>query len=211
MNARAVFFDFDGVLIDSMSAHAKAWVKMLAEYGIAEDELLFYLHEGEKAGVTVDFVLQKHGISFPLNERREMVERKRAIYTVDAPHGLIPEAKRLVEDLRDRGMDLSIVTGSNRRNVDKTIPPEEQALFTRIITADNYRNGKPAPDAYLAALEQTGLTPAECRILENAPFGITAGKAAGIFTVAITTSLPSQYLSEADEIIRTYPEFLNHI
>ena len=211
MPTRAAFLDLDGVLIDSMSAHAKAWVQMLAEHSLVEDERLIYLREGEKADDSVALFLKKHGIELPYAERHAMVERKREIYHTMAPHGLQPEARKLVEELRRRGIELTIVTGSNRRNVDQTIPPEEQAFFARIITADNYEHGKPAPDPYLAALAQSGCKREECRILENAPFGIQAGKAAGIFTVAITTSLPAQYLAEADQIIETYPEFLNHL
>lgn len=211
MNTLAVFLDFDGVLVDSMTAHARAWVQMLSEYGIEEDELLFYLREGEKADVTIDFVLQKHGIAMPPEERHEMVERKRAIYHAVAPRGLMPEARKLVEELRRRDIALTIVTGSNRRNIDRTVPLEDQAFFTRIITADNYTSGKPAPDPYLAALVQSGAPRERCRILENAPLGIRSGKAAQIFTVAIMTSLPAQYLTEADQIIQTYPEFLNYL
>lgn len=211
MKTRAAFLDLDGVLIDSMPAHALAWQQMLAEYGIVEDELFFYLHEGEKAEDSVAYLLGRHGVEKTFEEQREMVERKRSIYRVMAPRGLRPEARALVDELLRRGIELSIVTGSNRHNVEKTLTPEEQALFARIITADDYDRGKPEPDPYLAAVRRSGFTKSECRVLENAPLGIRSGKAAGIMTIAIATSLPAAHLGEADAIIATFPEFLNYL
>ncbi len=211
MSARAAFLDLDGVLIDSMSAHARAWKMMLSEIGIDEDELLFYLREGEKAEDTAALVLEQHRrISTP-EERLALVERKRELYRQMAPRGLRSEARELVDELRQRQIPCIIVTGSNRRNVDKTLSPGEQALFQRIITADDYARGKPEPDPYLAALSQFQLTGEECRVLENAPLGIRSAKAAGIPTIAITATLPASYLTEADHVIDAYLDFLNYL
>ena len=211
MTARAAFLDLDGVLIDSMSAHAKAWVMMLHEQGIVENELLFYLREGEKAEDTAALVIEKHGRVTTPSERLAMVERKRELYRRMAPSGLRADAKAMVNELNARSMPCIIVTGSNRRNVDKTVSADEQKLFARIITADDYEHGKPAPDPYLSAWKFSGLTKEECRVLENAPLGITSAKAAGIMTIAITTTLSPAYLSEADHIIHSYSEFLNYL
>lgn len=211
MSARAAFLDLDGVLIDSMSAHAKAWKMMLSEIGIDEDELLFYLREGEKAEDTAALVLEKHHrISTPV-ERLTLVERKRELYRVMAPNGLRPEARELVDELRKLQLPCIIVTGSNRRNVDKTLSSDEQALFQTIITADDYPRGKPDPDPYLAALSYSKLASEECRVLENAPLGIRSAKTAGIPTIAITSTLPASYLAEADHVIDTYLDFLNYL
>ena len=211
MTARAALLDLDGVLIDSMSAHAKAWKLMLSEIGIDEDELLFYLREGEKAEDTAALVLEKHHrISTP-KERLALVERKRELYRMNAPRGLRPEARELVDELRKREIPCIIVTGSNRRNVDKTLSPDEQALFHTIISADDYARGKPEPDPYLAAVDFSKVTRAECRVLENAPLGIRSAKAAGIPPIAITATLPASYLAEADHVIETYMDFLNYL
>ena len=209
MITRAAFLDLDGVLIDSMSAHAKAWGMMLREHGIEEDELLFYLREGEKAEDTAALVMEKHQRPSTPQERLAMVERKRELYRQMAPHGMIPAARQLLDELRRRDIQCMIVTGSNRRNVDKTLKSSEQALFGRIITADDYKRSKPEPDPYLAALAASGFAREECRVLENAPLGIRAAKAAGLMTIAITSTLPVAYLSEADQVIATYPEFLS--
>jgi beta-phosphoglucomutase len=208
---RAAFLDHDGVLVDSMPAHVKAWKMMLQEIGIEEDELLFYLREGEKAEDTIAYVLEKHGRLSTPEERLALVERKRELYRGTAPHGLKPEANELIQALRQRQVQCLIVTGSNRRNVDRTITRDQQALFATIITADDYQRGKPEPDPYLAALMKSGFAPAECRVLENAPLGVRAAKAAGITTIAIKSTLPVEYLSEADYIIEHYLEFLNYL
>ena len=211
MTIRAAFLDLDGVLIDSMSAHAKAWVMMLKEQGIEEDGLLFYLREGEKAEATAALVMEKHGRATTASERLAMVERKRELYRSMAKTGMRPDARELVDELRSRNIVCMIVTGSNRRNVDKSVTSDEQKFFTQIITADDYEHGKPAPDPYLAALEHSGLPREQCCVLENAPLGVKSAKAAGLLTIAITSTLPDEYLVEADHVIHTYREFLNYL
>ncbi len=192
-----------------MAAHAQAWVSMLREHGIDEEELLFYLREGEKAEDTAALVMEKHQRPSTPQERMAMVERKRELYRRMAPHGMNALARELVDELNRRGILCMIVTGSNRRNVDKTLSAAEQKLFQQIITADDYHRGKPEPDPYVAALAASTFAREECRVLENAPLGIRAAKAAGLTTIAITTTLPASYLSEADGVIATYPEFLS--
>lgn len=206
---QAVFFDFDGTLIDSMSAHIVAWEKILGDVGIQLDDLYLQLHEGEKAEDTVARLLAEHGVALSPVEQAALIERKRALYRAQAPAGLIPEAAELIHELRRRNIACDIVTGSIRSNMDAVLSPDEFALFRHIYTPAEYGKGKPAPDPYRAALERSGLTVFECLALENAPLGIQSAKAAGLTTVAVTTTLPPRYLEEADHIIHKYSDFLS--
>jgi beta-phosphoglucomutase len=211
VNIRAVFFDFDGVLIDSMPAHERAWGKILSSIGIHLDSLYFRLHEGEKADDTVRTLLLEHGVILSEAEQRALIERKRQLYRTFSPKGLIPEARVLVNELRARGVECSIVTGSVRSNMNSVLAEDEFSLFERIISADNYLRGKPEPDPYLMALEQSGFHSGECLVLENAPLGIQSAKAAGLKTIAIAVTLPPEYLRQADEIIFQYQELLKFL
>ncbi len=203
---RAVLWDLDGTLIDSMPAHVVAWRTVLKDIGIELDDLYVRLHEGEKAEVTVGRLIAEHGMNMSAVDLAGLIEKKRAIYRTMSPKGLIPAARRLIVELNGRGVESSIVTGSIRANLNGVVSSEEQSLFKRIISADDYEHGKPAPDPYLLGIAQSGFTAEECLAFENAPLGIQSAKAAGLRTVAITTTLPESYLNGADFIITSYEE-----
>lgn len=208
---KAVFFDLDGTLIDSMPAHVRAWKTVLHEVGIEMEELYIKLAEGEKADDTLRRLRADFGLIATDDELQALLNRKRALYRSLAPRGLIPEAKELVLNLHERGVQCDIVTGSVRSNMNGVVPPEEVALFGRIITPDEYAHGKPDPDPYLHALQRSGFAAEECLVLENAPLGIRSARAAGLFTLAITTTLPVDYLTEANAVISSYHELINYI
>jgi beta-phosphoglucomutase len=191
-----------------MPAHEKAWGEILDSVGVHLDYLYFRMHEGEKADVTIRNLLLEHGVHLTDAEQKDLIERKRQFYRKIAPQGLIPEAKQLVHQLTELGVECSIVTGSVRGNMDSVLNDGELDLFKRVITADDYHNGKPHPDPYLMALEQSGFNRDQCLVLENAPLGIQSAKAAGLKTVAVTATLPPAYLKEADIIISEYHELL---
>ena len=205
---QAVFFDFDGTLIDSIPAHVIAWERILGEIGIELDDHYVQMNEGEKAEDTVSRLLSEHGINYTEEQQAELIERKRKLYRTMAPKGLIPEAIELLKELGRRNIACDIVTGSIRSNIEAVLSPEEFALFRFIYTPTEYGKGKPAPDPYATALNRSGLKAFECLAFENAPLGVKSAKAAGLRTVAITTTLPPQYLSEADHVIHNFADFL---
>ena len=206
---KAVFFDFDGTLIDSMPAHVIAWDRILREIGIELDDNYFQLHEGEKAEDTISTLLAENGMTLTPTEQADLIERKRTLYRTMAPTGLMPEAAELVHELHRREIACDIVTGSIRSNIDAVLSKEESALFRHIYTPAEYEKGKPAPDPYAIALTRSGLKPSECLVLENAPLGVLSAKAAGLRTAAITTTLPPQCLKDADHVIHNFAELLS--
>ena len=208
---KAVFFDFDGVLIDSMPAHVRAWKRVTTELGIEVDGHYFELHEGEKPEFTVKNLLAERGVELSVERQRALIERKRELYRAEAPAGLIPDARRLIDALRGRGIECDVVTGSIRRNMEATLTPDELALFTHITTAEDYEHGKPRPDPYLTGWRRSGFAREECLVVENAPLGIQAARAAELKTVAIVTTLPAEYLREANHIITAHEELLNYV
>jgi len=208
---RAVLFDLDGVLIDSMPVHEQAWRQVLEEIGIRLDSLYIRLHEGEKAETTVHELLRQHGREMSEGEVAQLIERKRRLYRGAAPHGLIPEARRTVEKLRAAHIRCGIVTGSVRSNMATVLSEGEIALFDPIISAEMYNQGKPHPEPYLKALELLQLPAQECLVVENAPRGIQSARAAGIKVAALTLTLPREYLTEADVVLDRHDELLHVI
>ena len=208
-SVRAVIFDLDGVLIDSMPHHIRAWQQILGEIGIQVDSLYIRLHEGEKAEATTRRLLQEHGMEMSDKDLALLIERKRTLYRKTAPQGLMPGARRTVEKLKAAGIPCAIVTGSVRANMTSVLSDDEIALFNPVITAEMYTHGKPHPESYLKALEEIKLQASECLVVENAPRGIQSAKAAGIKVAALTVTLPRKYLSEADVILDYHEELLN--
>ena len=208
MKTRAVFFDFDGTLIDSMPAHVSAWANILGEIGIHLEDTYFQMNEGEKAEDTISRLLGENGMSYTEEQLFALIEKKRRLYRTMAPMGLIPEARVMLDQLLSKGVALDIVTGSIRSNIEAVLSEDEMNLFRNIVTPTEYRKGKPDPDPYLTALKLSGLLPGECAVLENAPLGIRSARAAGLTTVAITTTLPPKFLSEATHVIHRFEDFL---
>jgi beta-phosphoglucomutase len=188
-----------------------AWQQILGEIGIEIEHLYIELHEGEKAETTVLRLLQQHDQDHSTERVNALIEKKRALYQSNAPRGLNNDARNLVDALRQRGLKCHIVTGSNLRNLEKTISTEEFGLFETVTAADDYHFGKPDPEPYLTGIARGKCRSEEALVLENAPLGVRAAKAAGIRTIAITTTLPQDYLSEADHIIHHYEELLSYV
>jgi len=208
---KAVFFDLDGTLIDSMPAHVKAWQTILRDVGIEMDELFIKMAEGEKADDTLKRLRQDFGLKATDEDLQQLLARKRTLYWTLAPRGMIPEARELVLELCARGVQCDIVTGSVRSNMDGVVPEEDVARFTHIVTPGEYTHGKPDPDPYLTALRRSGFAAEECMVLENAPLGIRSARAAGLLTLAITTTLLADYLTEANVVISSYHELLTYV
>jgi beta-phosphoglucomutase len=208
---RAVLFDLDGTIIDSMPAHVKAWTKVLGDIGIRLDDLYVELHEGEKAEDTIFRLARERGLKMSRVELLELIETKRKLYRTMAPQGLIPEARALINELLRRNVECDVVTGSIRANMNGVVSPEELSLFRHIIAADDYSTGKPAPDPYLIAVQRCGFPADQCLVLENAPLGIQSAVAAKLRTLAITRTLPAKYLANAHRVIHDYHELLTEL
>ena len=78
--------------------------------------------------------------------------------------------------------------------------------FDVVVTGDDITQGKPSPEAYVLAARELGVLPAECLVIENAPFGVRAARAAGMPCVAICSTLSAHHLQEADIVIDSVME-----
>jgi beta-phosphoglucomutase-like phosphatase (HAD superfamily) len=81
-----------------------------------------------------------------------------------------------------------------------------RSLFRVLLTGDDVRDPKPAPDCYLLAASRLGLDPAGCAAVEDAPFGVRAARAAGLYVLGVTTSFPAERLGEAHRVFSTVPQ-----
>jgi beta-phosphoglucomutase len=201
VDIKAVLFDLDGVLIDSMPHHVSAWQEVFRQEGVEVPEMVFRLAEGEKAGLTIRKLAKEHHLDWSDEKLDEMIAKKRRIYRSRAPRGMRPQAKKAVLFCQSQGWKTGIVTGSVQSNLNWMLSEEERSLFDLILSSEYYLNGKPDPEPYLNAARALGVEPEHCLVIENAPLGIRSAKAAGMTCIALTTTLPAEELHEADLII----------
>jgi len=201
-NLKAILFDLDGVLIDSLDAHYQAWARVLGDFGVRNlTRLDVALREGEKAEVSAREFARKFGLEFTSDDISWLLDKKRALYAEKAPQALVPGAGQLLADLKNQGYKFGLVTGSVAKNLLKIMTAEEWNLFDAMVTGKEVTEAKPSPEPYLKAAEKLRLHPTDCIAVENAPLGIISAKNAGMKTIAITSTLPKEYLIEADWIV----------
>jgi beta-phosphoglucomutase-like phosphatase (HAD superfamily) len=191
---KAVFFDMDGVIFDSMPRHAKAWSEAMALEGLPFSEYQVYLQEGRTGSGTVTDVFLAHGRGVPSEDdiKRIYANKSRIFDSFGDPIPMRGMAE-VLEKVKSLGLEIYIVTGSGQASLLDTLNHYFPNTFCKekMVTAYDVKKGKPDPEPYLMALEKAGLQPNEAMVVENAPLGVRSAKGAGIFTVAVNTGILS--------------------
>lgn len=191
----ALLFDMDGVLIDSTPAVARVWHRWALEHGLDPDEVVRRAH-GRPSVATIRELLPNSDIEA---EDRE-VER-REIGDLDGVVPL-PGVLELLNTLPSERW--TIVTSCTRPLALLRLRTAGLPIPKKLITSNDIKNGKPHPEPYLKAASLLGYPAAECVVVEDAPSGIRAGKAAGARVIAFPTTMDRQELqnARADWILR---------
>ena len=198
---KAVFFDQDGVLFNSMPYHAASWELAMQKHGLPFTKNQTYRNEG-RTGASV--INEAHRLVHGTDATPELIE---AVYADKSAHfneltggklpELIPGIREVLAYLKSRGVQCWVVTGSGQRSLLDNLRNTFPDTFTGVISAFDVQHGKPHPEPYLKAWERCGFAKNECMVVENAPLGVRAGKAAELFTAAVNTGiLPDEALWE---------------
>ena len=199
---KVALFDMDGVLYDSMGNHAVAWVQSMKKFGINMTADDAYATEGARGVDTIRYMVrQQQNREITEAEAQEMYDEKSRIFHSMPEAPIMPGIIDLMEQIQQAGISIGIVTGSGQRPLIARILKDFGKYVTpdHITTAYDVKRGKPNPDPYLMGLQKAGnLQPSEAIVIENAPLGVKAGRAAGIYTIAVNTGpLPDQVLLDA--------------
>jgi HAD superfamily hydrolase (TIGR01509 family) len=197
---KAILFDMDGVLYDSMKNHASSWTKVMLRHGFQMTEQEAYTHEGRTGDDTIDIISKREGKVIEKEERKKIYAEKMKEFALCPPVVPIVGSLELLKKVIDNGLFVMLVTGSGQPTLLDQLNKDFPGFFVRekMITSFDVTKGKPNPEPYLKALERGNLQPDEAIVIENAPLGIQAAKAAGLFTIAANTGpLPDSILREA--------------
>ncbi|SFU03184.1 sugar-phosphatase [Kosakonia arachidis] len=204
MQCKGFLFDLDGTLVNSLSVVERAWCSWADRFGIAHDEVLNFIH-GKQAITSLRHFM-------PGKSEEEIAAEFTRLEAIEAADtdGIapLPGAIALLEHLDSSGIPWAIVTSgsvpvAHARHRAAGLPAPE--VF---ITAEQVKQGKPAPDAYLLGAERLGLAPQDCVVVEDAAAGVLSGLAAGCHVIAVNVPANSPRLDEADFVL-TSLEALN--
>ena len=185
MHARAVLFDFDGVLVDSVAAVERAWGQWAGEHGLDAATVVAQAH-GVRTVETVR-VLTPH---LDADDEAIRIEEREVAHTDQVT--AYPGAAAVLADLPDGSW--AIVTSGSRKLAAARLDAIGLPVPGVFVTADDVTTGKPAPEPYLLAAERLGVPPEHCVVVEDSPAGVVAGRSAGMRVVAVlTTHDPAQF------------------
>lgn len=197
---KATLFDMDGVLFDSMKNHATAWNKAMKLYGMTLTKEEAYMHEGRTGSSTINIVsIRERGYEATEEEIKEIYKTKSDIFNGLPKAERMPGALEVLTQIKKNGLTPMVVTGSGQLSLLDKLNHNFPNIFQEqlMVTAFDVKYGKPNPEPYLMALKKAGINANEAIVIENAPLGVQAGVAAGIFTVAVNTGpLPDSALLE---------------
>jgi mannitol-1-/sugar-/sorbitol-6-phosphatase len=188
LRCRGLLFDMDGVLVDSTPAVARVWSVWARKYGL-DPETVVKLAHGRPSISTIRELLPRadHDAEDREVERMEIADVKDIV--------ALPGAAQLLHSLpADR---YAIVTSATRALAEVRLRAAGFSIPEHLVTARDVPRGKPYPDPYLKGTQLLGVQPAECVVVEDAPSGIRAGKAAGASVIALRTTSNDAELEEA--------------
>lgn len=203
---KAFFFDMDGVLFDSMPAHAAAWEEVMMRHGLNFRAQDVYINEGRTGQSVIREAITTIEHREPSDEEIwDIYHEKNEAFSRRGEPRPMRDVERVLRLLKERQRAIWIVTGSGQKSLFARLEGCFPGVFApeRMVTAYDVKHGKPDPEPYLRAWERSGYSKEQCCVIENAPLGVRAGKAAGLYTIAVNTGpLPDEMLQRegADQV-----------
>lgn len=200
MKWKGVIFDLDGVLIHTDTLHFLAWKRIADSLGIKFDEAAGVRLRGVSRMESLKILLETGNKSLPQGEMEALAEKKNQYY-VQLLESLSPQSvdssvRETLQKLREKGVLLSV--GSSSKNAGYILDRTGlRQYFDAVSDGNNIVRSKPDPEVFLKACGFLGLQPNECLVVEDAPSGIAAAKAAGMSFAGIGEALSESIVAEA--------------
>jgi sugar-phosphatase len=193
LRADALLFDNDGTLLSSLESVNRSWTRWAHEHGVTREQFArIELHGRPAVEIVADLL--------PASRVAAAVARIEELEVADVPHGGVLPLPGTREFLHGLPADRwAVVTSASRRLAQARLEWIGLAPTT-LIAADDITRGKPDPEPYLLAAKALGVDPDRCVVFEDAPAGLRSGRAAGMRTVALTTTHQAHEL-DADLVV----------
>lgn len=180
---KGVIFDLDGVLCHTDRFHYRAWKKVADEIGVPFDETVNRRLRGVSRRESLEIILEKSGETFSEERKEQIAEEKneycRTLLAEMTPADMEPPVREMLQELRARGIRIAVGSSSKnalfimeRLGVDRA--------FDAVCDGTMITHSKPHPEVFLKAARALGLKPGECLVVEDAPAGMEAARAAGM-------------------------------
>ncbi len=211
-NKKAVIFDLDGTLVDSMWMWHAIDVEFLGAYGYECPKDLHREIEGMSFSETAVYFKKRFQLPLSLEKIKDIwTEMSIDKYRYEVP--LKPGVREFLQTMKEAGIPCGIATSNGREIVDAVLASLGiQDYFQEVTTACEVNAGKPEPDIYLHVARQLGVKPEDCLVFEDIPAGILAGKRAGMTVCAVedefSRMMKEEKLTLADYFIEDYYEIL---
>ncbi|MFA6027422.1 MAG: HAD family phosphatase [Patescibacteria group bacterium] len=203
---KAVIFDMDGVVADTIPAHLKSWQQLFKEkFNVRLTKKYFFEYLNARQGP--DTITRVTGLNIPYSERVRLTEikdkySKKFLRNIKPTPGLTD----FLKFLKKNKIKTAIATSAQPHMMSFLLNKLKiKKYFDRIVTAKDIRHGKPHPDCYLLAAKKIKVRPQEAIVIEDAPLGINAAKAGKFYkAIGITNTQPASDLKHADLIIKNF-------
>jgi len=203
-------FDFDGVISQSPYTLFEAWnfaFSRIANLDIEKEE--YYLLEGIGVQKTAEILGNKYNVN--PSDYQNIIKLKDDYFKKNYTFTVYDGVHEVINELKKNRVKMALVTGANKYRILESVPKDFINQFDALITSDDIVNTKPNPESYIEAAKLLNVESKDCVVIENAPLGIQAGKTAGMFVIALKSTLSEHHLSNADLILESIADLLGFI
>jgi beta-phosphoglucomutase len=208
---KAIIFDMDGVLVDSMKYHIEAWHEAFVKHNLKITTKEIALLEGMPYHKTIDLISERNNKIISEEEKYDIYLTKEKIFDKIMHFEIYEGVVDFIKKLKKQNLKLAVVTGSRRYFATKILEENFDNLFDVLITTDDIKHGKPSPEPYDKAIKLLEVDKEDALVIENAPLGIQSAKAANLKVIAIETTLDKENLSEADHVLKNHKELFDFV
>lgn len=214
---KAIIFDMDGVIIDSEPQHEKAALRVFSRYGLDVDEKYHAKYIGSSTRKMAEETIAQFQLSVSTEQLLEELNHEKKVVLQEEGYQPLPGIVDLIKKLYREGIRLAIASSSSPSEIEHAAKAlGVKKYFDKFISSAHVQNPKPAPDTFLKALKELGVSPKETVIIEDSCNGCLAAKAAKTACVGyVNPHSGSQDLSRADVLLESFEgidkRFFTHI
>jgi HAD superfamily hydrolase (TIGR01509 family) len=210
-NFKAVLFDMDGTIVDSMPYHFISWFETLKKYNVRVRPSIIFEMEGARWDHVIEVAFKDCRVELTPEVHSHICMQREELFKKYFKRDIFLGIPEFIKHLKAQNILVGLVTGSLTREAQNILPKELYNLFDTIIGGDTVINAKPHPEPYLTASNNLKIDPEKCLVIENAPYGIKSAKDANMVCYAIATSLQETFLKMADKVFDKHKDLYNFL